>query len=149
MLRVGIRGTGREYVPLARSLVAGVLVREDRVLLCHRSPSRRWYPNVWDLPGGHVVDSETVQDALVRELAEEIGIAIAEPVPPPLTQIRTEGFDLAIYRVPTWEGTVRKLDRQEHDALDWFSKDQLRDLPLAHPAYLSLFLNVLDGVAQP
>ena len=35
-------------------MVAGVLVRGTEVLLGHRSPGRRWYPDVWDLPGGHV-----------------------------------------------------------------------------------------------
>lgn len=39
-------------------VVAGLLVRGTEVLLGHRSPGRRWYPDVWDLPGGHVEDGE-------------------------------------------------------------------------------------------
>src|SRR5215469_16567881 len=35
-------------------IVTAVLRDGDRVLLCHRSAGRRWYPDVWDLPGGHV-----------------------------------------------------------------------------------------------
>ena len=35
-------------------VVAGVLVRGSAVLMGHRSPSRRWYPDVRDSPGGHV-----------------------------------------------------------------------------------------------
>jgi ADP-ribose pyrophosphatase YjhB (NUDIX family) len=38
-------------------VVAGLLVRDQQVLLCHRSAERKWYPNVWDLPGGHVHDA--------------------------------------------------------------------------------------------
>ena len=38
-------------------VVAALLVRADRVLLCHRSPDRRWFPDVWDFPGGHVEES--------------------------------------------------------------------------------------------
>lgn len=55
-------------------VVAGALVAGDRLLLCHRSPTRRWYPNVWDLPGGHVEAGESEPEALRRELYEEIGV---------------------------------------------------------------------------
>jgi 8-oxo-dGTP pyrophosphatase MutT (NUDIX family) len=40
-------------------VAAAALVNSDRVLLSHRHPSRRWYPNVWDIPGGHIEDDET------------------------------------------------------------------------------------------
>ncbi|GAA2693767.1 hypothetical protein GCM10010412_085480 [Nonomuraea recticatena] len=39
-------------------IVTAVLRDGDRVLLCHRSAGRRWYPDVWDLPGGHVEEGE-------------------------------------------------------------------------------------------
>ena len=124
-------------------VVAGVLLHEGRVLLCHRSPSRVWYPDVWDLPGGHVEDSETAPDALVRELAEEIGVRVPKPTSPPLARIQSEGLDLAIYSVRTWDGEVRNLDPEEHDKLGWFREADLRDLKLAHPRYLSLLSNLL------
>lgn len=54
-------------------VVAGVLVEADKVFLCHRSASRRWYPNVWDLPGGHIEEDESPAHALVRELREASG----------------------------------------------------------------------------
>jgi 8-oxo-dGTP pyrophosphatase MutT (NUDIX family) len=64
------------HSPRAR-IVTGLLRDGDRVLLCHRSPGRRWYPDVWDLPGGHVEPGELPGDALARELREEVGIEIA------------------------------------------------------------------------
>ena len=59
----GVRRDFSHIVPdlvrlLAVMLVAGVLVRGAEVLLGHRSPHRRWYPDVWDLPGGHVEPGE-------------------------------------------------------------------------------------------
>ncbi len=55
-------------------VVAGLLVDGDKVFLCHRSPGRRWYPSVWDLPGGHVEENKAPSVALVRELHEELGL---------------------------------------------------------------------------
>jgi 8-oxo-dGTP diphosphatase len=37
-------------VSFRAEVVAAVVVRDGEVLLCHRSPNREWYPNVWDLP---------------------------------------------------------------------------------------------------
>ena len=52
-------------------IVMAVLVRDDCVLLGHRHPERSWYPDVWDLPGGHVEDGEAPAAALRRELSED------------------------------------------------------------------------------
>jgi 8-oxo-dGTP diphosphatase len=46
-------------------IVAAFLRDGNRVLLCHRSAARRWYPDVWDLPGGHVEDGEIPHSYLV------------------------------------------------------------------------------------
>jgi 8-oxo-dGTP pyrophosphatase MutT (NUDIX family) len=53
-------------------VVAVILRRGDQLLLCHRSPGRRWFPDVWDFPGGHVELGERPEDALRREVAEEL-----------------------------------------------------------------------------
>jgi 8-oxo-dGTP pyrophosphatase MutT (NUDIX family) len=55
--------------------VTAALVREGRVLLVHRSPNRRAYPDVWDLPGGHIETGETELAALTREMHEELAPA--------------------------------------------------------------------------
>ena len=56
-----------------------ILRAGDSVLMCHRHPAREWFPDVWDFPGGHVEPDETPQQALVRELDEELGVTIAAP----------------------------------------------------------------------
>jgi 8-oxo-dGTP diphosphatase len=40
-------------------VVCGALVENGAVLLVHRSPTRRAYPDLWDLPGGHVEAGES------------------------------------------------------------------------------------------
>ncbi|MEO3887774.1 NUDIX domain-containing protein [Nonomuraea sp. B5E05] len=49
-------------------IVTAVLRDGDRVLLCHRSAGRRWNPDVWDLPGGHVEEGEDPKESLVLSL---------------------------------------------------------------------------------
>ena len=129
----------------APTLVVTAVLRDgDRLLLCHRSPDRRWYPNVWDLPGGHVEPGEQPANALVRELAEEIGIQVLAPTGPPLVSLGLDDeVDQWIWLLDRWDGPVRNTAPEEHDALAWVSIDELSTRPLAHPAYLELLTGIL------
>ena len=63
----------RYSVDLGRSgapVRADVSVRDGLVLLVHRHPSRRWYPDCWDLVGGHV-GTDPADDVEVRPEAEQ------------------------------------------------------------------------------
>lgn len=89
----------------AHEIVAALLVRDGRVLLCHRSAGRRWYPDVWDFPGGHVEDGESPIKALARELEEELGILIQQPGPE-LVRVVEPGFVLRIWLVENWGAEI-------------------------------------------
>ena len=58
--------------------VCGVIIYEGRFLIVRRSETDDFLPNCWEFAGGSVEASETIEDALVRELQEEIGIDISE-----------------------------------------------------------------------
>ena len=73
------------------------LVRDGRVLLCHRVPQKADNPDRWDFPGGHVEAGESDGEALARELQEEVGVAI-EP--------SSRRWDLEVRR-DTGEAAVR------------------------------------------
>ena len=124
-------------------IVTAVLRDGDRVLLCHRSAGRRWYPDVWDLPGGHVEEGEDPKESLVRELREELGITVSEPSSPPMHEIRTATFDMQIWLIDRWTGTPVNAAPDEHDAVAWFDTSDLDSLRLAHESYLSLLTAVL------
>jgi len=124
-------------------VVAGALILDRKVLLCHRSSAREWYPNVWDLPGGHVEPGETPSAALVRELAEEIGVHIAGPEAEPSVRLERENLDLRIYRIERWQGEAHIADLEEHDEIGWFDPDEVAVLELAHPLYESILARLL------
>ena len=117
-------------------IVTAFLRDGNRVLLCHRSPQRRGYPDVWDLPGGHVEPGELPGAALARELREELGIDVAVPAGPPMQQIHGDGFEMQIWLIERWTGTPVNVALDEHDAIAWFQGDELGELRLAHDSFL-------------
>jgi len=54
-------------------VVAAIIDRQGRVLICRRKPEQS-HPLQWEFPGGKVEPGETPEQALARELAEELGI---------------------------------------------------------------------------
>jgi 8-oxo-dGTP diphosphatase len=138
--------TGGDTGPVAEHLVVAVILRRaDELLLCHRSPGRQWYPDVWDFPGGHVEPGERPEDALRREVAEELGAEL-EGVDggPVLRRVDPQrGLDLTVWVSRRWRGGVSNLEPQEHDAIGWFKADQLAGLSLADPSYLPLLQRLL------
>lgn len=68
-------------------VVAAVIIKNDRVLIARR-PENVHQGGKWEFPGGKVEDNESVTDALVRELKEELGIKTTDFRP--LIKIRHE-----------------------------------------------------------
>lgn len=128
-------------------VVAAVLRKDGEVLLCHRSPERRWYPDVWDFPGGHVIPGELPEQALRRELLEELGVDVGDLRGPILHKVDDQaGLDLALWESRAWTGSVENRQPHEHDAIGWFRADQLDGLDFADPCYLRLLQDLLrDG----
>lgn len=56
-------------------VVAAVIVREGRVLVCRRNRDRA-DGGLWEFPGGKVEPGERAVEALVREIHEELGVQI-------------------------------------------------------------------------
>jgi 8-oxo-dGTP diphosphatase len=129
----------------AHVVVAGIVRDGERVLLCHRSPNRHWFPNVWDFPGGHVQPGEQPGEALRRELLEELGVDIETVHGEVLRRIvRPEAdLDLTLFLVTTWTGTVANLQKEEHDDIDWFLVEELPTLTFADQSYLPMLQELL------
>lgn len=131
------------YGPPER-VVAGLLRRQGKVLLCHRRPERQNYPNVWDLPGGHVDTGEPIAKTLARELTEELGVSIQPPEGAPWATLTAEGLELFIFIVDRWKGEPQNLAPEEHDDIRWVGVDELAKLYLADPSYEQLLRRAIS-----
>jgi mutator protein MutT len=116
---------------LVRDIVNAVLVGQGKVLLARRSPRRKAYAGLWSFPGGHVEEGESLEEALGRELREEIGIVavscrLLERVPDPNAADDPATYHL--YVIAAWEGTPELRD-DEHTELRWFEPATAMALP--------------------
>src|SRR6478735_9138275 len=115
-------------IPIALAL----LVRDGQALLAHRDPSRRWYPDCWDLVGGHVESGELPHQAVRRECLEELGVRVHDPLPIPMS-VSDPTLDVHAFLVTQWDGEPVNAAPEEHDDLRWFRPTDVADLRLAHP----------------
>jgi 8-oxo-dGTP diphosphatase len=83
--------------------------RDGRVLLAQR-PAGKKMAGLWEFPGGKIEDGETPEQALVRELKEELGIDTSGSCLAPLTfsSHRYEDFHLMmpLFACRVWQGHV-------------------------------------------
>ncbi len=113
-------------------LVSAVaLVDGDGRVLLARRPQGKEMAGLWEFPGGKVLDRETPEESLIRELAEELGIDVTASCLAPLTfaSHRYDGFHLLmpLFVCRVWEGTVRACEGQE---LAWVRPERLGDYPM-------------------
>ena len=125
-------------------VVAAALVdADDRVLIAQR-PQGKALAGLWEFPGGKLDADERPEDALIRELREELGIVIKPACLAPLTfaSHAYEDFHLLmpLYVCRRWEGFVQSLEGQ---ALKWVRAKELRDYPMP-PADAPLIPHLVD-----
>ena len=103
---------------------------DGRVLIAER-PAGKSMAGLWEFPGGKVDPGERPEDALIRELKEELGIVVKEACLAPLTfaSHSYEDFHLLmpLYVCRRWEGTVAPHEGQR---LAWVRPNRLKEYPM-------------------
>lgn len=112
-------------------VVAAALVDADNRVLLAQRPKGKQLEGLWEFPGGKIDAGERPEDALIRELKEELGISVKAACLAPLT-FASHAYDdfhllMPLYICRRWEGFVQPLDRQ---ALKWVRPKNLRDYPM-------------------
>ncbi len=131
--------------PLVLVVACALVDGDGRVLLCQR-PQGKSLAGFWEFPGGKVETGETPEAALIRELKEELDIAVKDACLAPFV-FASHAYPefhllMPLYLCRRWEGFVTAL---EHPALAWVRPDRLGDYampPADRPlvAYLRDFL---------
>ena len=103
---------------------------DGRVLIAQR-PVGKSMAGLWEFPGGKVDPGERPEDALIRELKEELGIVVKEACLAPLTfaSHSYEDFHLLmpLYVCRRWEGMVAPHEGQK---LAWVRPNRLKEYPM-------------------
>jgi mutator protein MutT len=119
--------SGKDFIGVG----CGALIINDKneVLLIKRSTTSRTAPGTWSRPGGEVEFGETLEDAVKREVKEEVGIEVQ-----PLQLLKVSNdIDLAEkkhwiaigYLVKYISGIPKNMEPEKHDEVKWFSLNSL------------------------
>jgi len=118
--------------PVKTVLVAAVaLVDVDGRVLIAQRPEGKSMAGLWEFPGGKVEPGETPEQALIRELREELAIDVTEACLAPFTFASHiyEDFHLLmpLYLCRRWDGILQPLEGQQ---VKWVRPLELRTYPM-------------------
>ena len=111
---------------LAVHVAVAVLVNQDDQVLISRRASHQHQGDKWEFPGGKVESNETSQEALRREIDEELGVQIesAELLRDITHQYEDRKVLLDIYLVKKWVGEP---SGKEGQLICWVAKQELNN----------------------
>lgn len=112
-------------------VVAIALTNQSGEILLQKRPEGRQMAGLWEFPGGKVERGETPQSALVREIAEELGVRIDCQHLIPLTfasdTLDSRRLVLLLYLCRSWQGEPQSLDGQ---GMAWVHPDEMGNLDM-------------------
>jgi 8-oxo-dGTP diphosphatase len=129
-------------VKLVLVAACALIDADGRVLIAQRPPGKTM-EGLWEFPGGKMQAGERPEEALIRELSEELGIAVKEACLAPLTFASHTYADfhllMPLYVCRRWEGQVTA---RHHSRLAWVRPNKLRDYPMP-PADIPLVSHLM------
>lgn len=102
----------------------------ERVFLPRRAATKKFLPNVYELPGGHIEFGESMEDGLRRELREELSISVDVGDPfaafTYLNEVKGSHSIEVIYFVTSRDPIEQiTLNPDDHSTAGWFTVDEL------------------------
>lgn len=138
-------GLEEPYQALPVLYVASVaLIDADNRILLAKRPVGKTLAGLWEFPGGKLIEGETPEQCLIRELQEELSIATFKTCLAPFTftSHRYEDFHLVmfLFLCRKWEGILQSMESQE---LKWVLPLELKHYPMP-PANLAMAAMLRD-----
>ncbi len=117
-------------VPIVLVAAVALFDVDGRVLIAQR-PEGKSMAGLWEFPGGKVEAGERPEQALIRELREEIAVDTVESCLAPFT-FASHTYDdfhllMPLFVCRKWTGTVTPMEGQQ---IKWVMPAQLRDYPM-------------------
>lgn len=112
--------------------VAAVIQKDNKILLAQRSLQSRGQPGKWENAGGEVDEGETSEQAIIREIKEELGVdfkinkTLLEDEFP-----NTDGVWHVIIYSGSIEGEPKAMISEETSDVKWFDIAELENVDLA------------------
>jgi len=121
-------------------VVAAIIERDGKYLGCRRAKGKK-LAGFWEFPGGKVETSESDSEALVREINEELGVAIVvqEFVAESIQDVAGTTIHLLGYRCTLLGETPTA--STDHDVLTWFKPEEFANANWA-PADIPLLVSI-------
>jgi 8-oxo-dGTP diphosphatase len=124
----------------ARVIVVGVIEKDGKILVGKKAPNTGPYPNTYHIPGGGVeMGQESLEEALIREVREEVGIEIGDITPvtfdedsEPNKHGEMTHYLFLSYTAKYVSGEIKPGDDMHN--LEWVEKNELRKLNLNKPS---------------
>jgi mutator protein MutT len=122
--------------------VAVIIRQEEKILLIKRSGTG-WYDEHYALPAGRIEEGESVFKAAIREVYEEVGIALSDESLTicHVTYEKSENWVCFVLEATRWEGRPSIKEPHKCTHLEWFS---INNLPEKSNPYLKLILEKLS-----
>lgn len=108
---------------MIKAAVTWIVNHKGQVLLLKRGPSDVWQPEKWGLPGGHLNQNETFEQAVIREVKEEANLTIVSPQL--VHVIKNEMIEVHYFVTKNFFGKI-KVDF-EHSDFRWFYPKDIKD----------------------
>ena len=106
-----------------------IVERNGRFLVIRRVDTERLWDKKWELPGGKIEVGESPTEAVIREVFEETGLSIVDPVligernHDWYLPERTSYIHISAFTASSLSGDIR-LDPTENDAFKWVTRDE-------------------------
>ncbi|WP_246569602.1 (deoxy)nucleoside triphosphate pyrophosphohydrolase [Lentibacillus saliphilus] len=142
-IKARIRHTSKEMVTVKQIDVVGAVIVRDNQILCAQRGSTQILPHLWEFPGGKIEADEMAEQALKREIREELecDINVGKQVAHTIHQ-----YDFATVRLTTFYCELAGADepkRTEHDTLKWVHPHEMMNLNWA-PADIPAVKRIMD-----
>ena len=104
---------------------SGLIIQNNKVLIGLRSENDNG-GGLWEFPGGKIEIDESSENAVIRELSEELDIIVRKPkkIMQYLHRFKNLIYDISFFEVISFKGSIKKI---VHDELEWVDLDSINN----------------------